>query len=112
MKLKNILQKLNENIETYFIQVLIKIDKNKSNSTQIYNEIRAIKDVVVVKVIQNSQLESYSDKDYDYALLEIKFINEDNTQYTVGKIKDNALKIFGLVKFFPRSKSLRKIRNY
>jgi len=45
-------------------------------------------------------------------LLEIKFINEGTPEETIKMIKDNSLKILGLVKFFPRAKSLLKIRNY
>jgi hypothetical protein len=98
--------------ETYFIQVIIKMERKKSNATEAYNQVRGIKDVIVVKVINNDKLESLSDANYDYALLEIKFINERTPQETIQMIKQDALKINGLVKFFPREKSLVKIRNY
>ncbi len=98
--------------ETYFIQVIIKIEKKKSNNTEVYNQVRGIQDVVVVKVISNDQVEALSDVNYDYELLEIKFINETTPQETINNIKQKALNIVGLVKFFPRAKSLVKIRNY
>jgi len=98
--------------ETYFIQAIIKMERKKSNATEAYNQVRGIKDVIVVKVINNDKLESLSDANYDYALLEIKFINERTPQETIQMIKQDALKINGLVKFFPREKSLVKIRNY
>ena len=110
MKLVNILAEIS--FETYFMQAIIKVEKSKANQTEIYNQVRAIKDIVVIKVISNEKLESLSDANYDYALLEIKFINEVTPQETIQMIKQNALKIPGLVKFFPREKSLMKIRNY
>jgi hypothetical protein len=61
-----------EAFETYFMQVIIKVEKAKANQTEIYNQVRAIKDIVVIKVISNEKLESLSDANYDYALLEIK----------------------------------------
>ncbi len=109
MKLVDI---LSEAVETYFMSAIIKMERKKANSTEIYNQIRAIKDIVVIKVISNEKLESLSDTNYDYALLEIKFINEGTPEETIQMIKQNALKINGLVKFFPRAKSLVKIRNY
>lgn len=99
-------------LETYLVQAIIKVDKSKKNSTEVYNQVRAIKDIVVVKVINNDQLDAKSNKDFDYALLDIKFLNESTPQETLSNIKKNALAINGLVKFFLRDKSLTKIRNY
>jgi hypothetical protein len=107
-----LLDLLLEAFETYFMQVIIKVEKAKANQTEIYNQVRAIKDVVVIKIVTNDKLESLSDANYDYALLEIKFINEGTPEETIKMIKDAALGINGLVKFFPREKSLVKIRNY
>jgi hypothetical protein len=107
-----LLDLLLEAFETYFMQVIIKVEKAKANQTEIYNQVRAIKDVVVIKIVTNDKLESLSDANYDYALLEIKFINEGTPEETIKMIKDAALSINGLVKFFPRAKSLVKIRNY
>ena len=107
-----LLDLLLEAFETYFMQVIIKVEKSKANQTEIYNQVRAIKDVVVIKIVTNDKLESLSDANYDYALLEIKFINEGTPEETIKMIKDAALGIDGLVKFFPREKSLVKIRNY
>ena len=107
-----LLDLLLEAFETYFMQVIIKVEKAKANQTEIYNQVRAIKDVVVIKIVTNNKLESLSDANYDYALLEIKFINEGTPEETIKMIKDAALGINGLVKFFPREKSLVKIRNY
>ena len=108
-----LLDLLNEVVETYFVSAIIKMErKSDTNATEIYNQVRAIKDIVVIKIVINDKLESLSDDNYDYALLEIKFINDRTPQETIQMIKQSALKIPGLVKFFPREKSLVKIRNY
>ena len=41
--------------ETYFVQIILKM-KNETNFTEIYNQIRGIKNVIVVKVIDNDQI--------------------------------------------------------
>ena len=97
--------------ETYFTQVVIKMKKD-FNFTEIYNQIRGIRDVIVVKVIENDKLETAAVGDYKYSLLEIKFISEGNAVNTAQMIKSEALKIPGLVKFHVRTKTLLKIRNY
>ena len=74
MKLIDILSEAT--FETYFMQVIIKIDKDKSNNTEVYNQIRGIKDIIVIKIVSNPKLEAMSDDRYDYELLEVKFINE------------------------------------
>jgi aspartyl/asparaginyl-tRNA synthetase len=109
----NFINIINEmNLETYLVQVIIKVDKSKKNTTEAYNQIRAIKNIVVVKVIKSEKMESLSDQNYDYAILDIKFLNESTPQKTLLDIKNNALKINGLVKFFLRDRTLNKIRNY
>ncbi len=110
MKLIDILSEAT--FETYFMQVIIKIDKQVVNNTEVYNQVRGIKDVIVIKIVSSEKLEAMSDDKYAYELLEIKFINEGTPQETIKMIKENALKITGLVKFFPREKSVLKIRNY
>jgi hypothetical protein len=97
--------------ETVFAQVVIKM-KTESNFTEIYNQIRGIKDVVVVKVIDTDQLDAASNNNFKYTLLEIKYISEGTPVDTARRIKSEALKIPGLVKFYVREKTLRKIRNY
>ena len=51
--------------ETYFVQIILKM-KNEVNFTEIYNQIRGIKDVIVVKVIDNEQLQAASNDLYNY----------------------------------------------
>jgi len=97
--------------ETYFVQVILKM-KNEVNFTEIYNQIRGIKDVIVVKVIDNEQLQAASNDLYNFSLLEMKFISQGNSIESVKAIKSEALKIPGLVKFEVRTKTILKIRNY
>jgi hypothetical protein len=97
--------------ETFFVQVIIKM-KNDFNFTEIYNQIRGIRDVIVVKVIDNEQLNSASNDLYNYSLLEMKYISEGNAVETAKNIKSEALKIPGLVKFEVRTRTILKIRNY
>jgi len=98
--------------ETYFVQVIIKMKKD-ANFTEIYNQIRGIKDVVVVKVIDTDRLDALSTGDYKYTLLEMKYMVSDrNPINTIKRIKTEALKIPGLLQFKVRTKTLLKIRNY
>lgn len=97
--------------ETYFVQVILKM-KNEVNFTEIYNQIRGIKDVIVVKVIDNEQLQAASNDLYNFSLLEIKYISQGNPIDSIKQIKSEALKIPGLVKFEVRTKTILKIRNY
>ena len=103
---------LNEaTFETYFVQIVIKM-KADFNFTEIYNQIRGIKDVIVVKIVDTDKLDAASTDDYKYTLLEMKFISEGDALKTAQMIKHEALKIPGLVKFYVRTKTLLKIRNY
>ena len=102
---------LEASFETVFTQVVIKM-KTETNFTEIYNQIRGIKDVVVVKVIDTEQLDAASNENYKYTLLEMKYISEGTPMDTIKRIKSEALKIPGLVQFYVRTKTLKKIRNY
>jgi hypothetical protein len=97
--------------ETFFVQIILKM-KNDVNFTEIYNQIRGIKDVIVVKVIDNEQLQAASSDLYNYSLLELKYISQGNAMDTIKAIKSEALKIPGLVKFEVRTRTILKIRNY
>ena len=103
---------LNEaTFETYFVQIVIKM-KDEFNFTEIYNQIRGIKDVIVVKVVDTDKLEAASVGDYKYSLLETKFLAEGSAIDTIKRVKHEALKIPGLVKFLVRTQTMLKIRNY
>jgi cell division protein FtsX len=99
-------------LETYFVQVIIKVDNKNVNNTEVYNQIRALPGVVIVRVINDERIENLSTGDYDFQLLELKFLNKNTPSETINDIKRQALTIFGLVKFYPREKTLNKIKNY
>jgi hypothetical protein len=97
--------------ETYFVQIVVRM-RTDYNITEIYNQVRGVKDVIVVNVVDNEQLDAASTKDAKYGLLEIKFLSSGTPTNTVKAIKHEALKIPGLIKFLVRTKTLLKIRNY
>jgi hypothetical protein len=97
--------------ETFFVQIIIKM-KNDFNFTEIYNQVRGIDGVIVVKVVDNDKLDSASNNLYNYSLLETKFLSRGNALDTIKNIKHEALKIPGLIKFHVRTHTLVKIRNY
>jgi cell division protein FtsX len=99
-------------LETYFIQVVIKVDNKNANNTEVYNQIRALPGVVVVRVINDERIENLSTGDYDFQLLNVKFLNNSTPLETIQNLKKQALTIYGLVKFYPREKSLTKTGNY
>ena len=109
ISLKTILSEAS--FETFFVQVVIKM-KTEANFTEIYNQIRGIKDVIVVKIIDTEKLDAASNEIYKYTLLEMKYLSAGNAINTIKAIKSEALKIPGLVQFHVRTKTLQKIRNY
>jgi len=96
---------------TYFVQIIIKI-RADHNFSEIYNHIRGIKDVVVIRVKENERLNGISSSDHKYSLLEMKFISEGNAVETVKQIRHESLKIPGVSKFYVRNNTMLKIRNY
>lgn len=97
--------------DTFFSQVVIRM-RNDFNFTEIYNQVRGIKDVIVVKVVDNEKLDAASTDNYKYSLLEMKYLSQGNALDTIKGIKSEALKIPGLLKFQVRAQTILKIRNY
>lgn len=97
--------------DTFFSQVVIRM-RNDFNFTEIYNQVRGIKDVIVVKVVDNEKLDAASTDNYKYSLLEMKYLSQGNALNTIKVIKSEALKIPGLLKFQVRAQTILKIRNY
>lgn len=111
MKLHNILL---EGLTLYRTDVLIKTDVSE-NQVYIYNEIRGLKDVVVVTVEQNEFLRSKNTDKYHYSLLKIKYLVGTSPEETIKKIKTDSLvnhKIKGLLQFIPRFQTIEKIGQY
>ena len=111
MKLVNLIL---ESISLFEMEVLIKTDTDV-NKVDIYNSIRGLKDVVVVKVEQNSYLDSKKTDKFEYSLLHMKYIVSADPKKDIFKIKTNALvtyKVNGLLQFIPRVNTLKKIKTY
>jgi hypothetical protein len=98
----------------YKIEVLIKTSKDE-NKVHIYNQIRGLKEVVVVTVEQNEFLQSKSTDTYEYALLFIKYLVTSTPQEDIKKIKTDAMvttKIPGILQFIPRFGTIEKVGEY
>ena len=98
----------------YKIEVLLKTSKIE-NKVHIYNQIRGLKDVVVVTIEQNEYLQQQSTDTYEYALLYIKYLVTKTPQDDIKKIRTDALvthKIPGILQFIPRFNTIKKIGEY
>lgn len=111
IQLKNILL---EGLILYKIEVLIKSSTDE-NQVFVYNEIRGLKDVVVVTVEQNDFLKTKSNENFQFALLKMKFLATSDPKESINKIKTDALvtsKIPGLIQFIPRFNTIEKVGEY
>ncbi len=105
IKLSNILL---EGITMYYIEALLKTTAGE-NKVEIYNQVRALPGIVVVTVEHSDFLDSKSTVNYEYSLLQIKYIVKTTPEEDINKIKINAQKtIPGLVQFIPRLKTIEK----
>ena len=107
IKLTNLLL---EALSIYQIEVMIKVER-QANKVDIYNEIRAIEGVVVVKVEQNNYLNTLITNQTEYSLLHMKYLVYNDPIDSIKEIKKRAMvsdKIAGLLKFIPRLKTLEK----
>jgi hypothetical protein len=105
---------LTEALVLYKIEVLIKTSAEE-NQVFVYNEIRGLKDVVVVTVEQNDFLKTKSNDKHQYALLKMKYLASKEPKDAINGIKTNALvtsKIPGLIQFIPRFNTLEKVGEY
>jgi len=105
---------LTEALILYKIEVLIKTSAEE-NQVFVYNEIRGLKDVVVVTVEQNDFLKTKSNDKHQYALLKMKYLASKEPKDAINGIKTNALvtnKIPGLLQFIPRFNTLEKVGEY
>ena len=110
-KSKNILL---EALNLFEIEVLIKTD-TRFNKVDIYNELRGVKGVVVVKIEQNSYLDSKSTDRFEYSLLHIKYLVSSTPQEEIDEIKSQVMvtsKILGILQFIPRYKTSFKVEGY
>jgi hypothetical protein len=111
IKLKNILL---EGLILYKIEILIKSSTDE-NQVFVYNEIRGLKDVVVVTVEQNDFLKTKSNDKHQFALLKMKYLATSDPKEAINRIKTDALvtnKIPGLIQFIPRFNTIEKVGEY
>jgi len=105
---------LTEALVLYKIEVLIKTSAEE-NQVFVYNEIRGIKDIVVVTVEQNDFLKQKSNDKFQFALLKIKYLALKEPKEAINGIKTDALvthKVPGLIQFIPRFNTIEKIGQY
>ena len=111
IKLENILL---EAISLDKIDVLIKTSTG-INKVEIYNQIRAIENVVVVTVEQNDFLISKSTDQFDYEMLHLKFLSGGEPRETIDNIKKQAMisgRIPGLRQFIVRYQTIQSKGKY
>ena len=105
---------LTEALVLYKIEVLIKTSAEE-NQVFVYNEIRGLKDVVVVTVEQNDFLKTKSNERHQFALLKMKYLASKEPKDAINGIKTDALvttRIPGLLQFIPRFNTLEKVGEY
>lgn len=105
---------LTEALVLFKIEVLIKTSTDE-NQVYIYNEIRGLKDVVVVTVEQNDFLKTKSNEKHQYALLKMKYLASKEPKDAINSIKTDALvttRIPGLLQFIPRFNTIEKVGEY
>jgi hypothetical protein len=106
--------KLLEQLNMSKIDVLIKTSA-ASNKVEVYNEIRAVKGVVVVTVEQSQFLDTKATNQFEYSLLHIKYLNNGDPKVSIDEIKKEALittRIDGLLQFIPRYQTIKAVKNY
>jgi hypothetical protein len=111
MKISNILL---EGLTLYLVDILIKTDKDV-NKVEIYNQIRAIENVVVVTVEQNDFLDSKATDQFDYEMLHLKFLATEEPRAAIDAIKKDAMitsRIPGLLQFIVRYKTIQSKGKY
>lgn len=111
MNLSNLLL---EGLTLFKIDILIKTSTDE-NQVFIYNEIRGLKDVVVVTVEQNDYLKTKQTDKFQYALLKTKFLAGGDPKEAVNNIKKDAMvttRIRGLLQFIPRFQTIQKVGEY
>jgi hypothetical protein len=103
-----------EGLVLYKIEVLIKTSADE-NQVYVYNEIRGLKNIVVVTVEQNDFLKQKSNDKHQFALLKMKYLASEEPKAAINSIKTDALvttRIPGLLQFIPRYNTIEKVGEY
>ena len=105
---------LTEALVLYKIEILIKTSADE-NQVFVYNEIRGLRNIVVVTVQQNDFLKQKSNDKFQYALLKVKYLALKEPKAAIDSIKTDALvssKVPGLLQFIPRYNTIEKVGEY
>jgi hypothetical protein len=104
---------LNEQIDLYQGDVIIKND-NDTNQKDIFNQIRAVPNVITVTPVVDEYLASQRTDKIEYALIKIKFISSGNPMDDLQQIKSKTMsggdgfkKAEGLLSFIIRPKTVK-----
>ena len=103
---------LNEEVNLYQGDVIIK-NKLETNQKDIFNQLRAVPNVIVVTPVVDTYLNSQRDDVIEYALIKIKFISTGEPLNDLKAIKSRAMKggegykrVDGLLSFVVRPKTI------
>jgi hypothetical protein len=103
---------LNEEVNLYQGDVILK-NTIETNQKDIFNQLRAVPNVIVVTPVVDDYLASQRDDKIEYALVKIKFISTGNPMEDLQAIKSRAMKggegyrrVEGLLSFVIRPKTI------
>ena len=103
---------LNEEVNLYQGDVILK-NKVETNQKDIFNQLRAVPNVIVVTPVVDAYLDSQRDDKTEYALVKIKFITTGKPLDDLKAIKSKAMKggdgykrVEGLLSFTIRPQTL------
>jgi hypothetical protein len=105
---------LNEGITIFKCDILVKTAADQ-NKVEIYNEIRALENVVVVTIEQSDFLNRKATEQYEYSLLKLKYIGRGDAKSSIKEIGINAVtknRVPGLLQFIPRYDTITKVGSY
>jgi len=103
---------LNEEVNLYQGDAILK-NTVDTNQKDIFNQLRAVPNVIVVTPVVDDYLASQRDDKIEYALVKIKFISTGNPMEDLQAIKSRAMKggegykkVEGLLSFVIRPKTI------
>jgi hypothetical protein len=103
---------LNEEVNLYQGDAILK-NTIETNQKDIFNQLRAVPNVIVVTPVVDDYLASQRDDKIEYALVKIKFISTGNPMEDLQAIKSRAMKggegykrVEGLLSFVIRPKTI------
>jgi hypothetical protein len=105
---------LNEGITIFRCDVLIKTSSDQ-NKVEVYNEVRALEGVVVVNIEHSDFLDTKATDQYEYSLLQIKYIGRGDAKSSIKEIGISAVtknRVPGLLQFIPRYPTIVKVGSY